>query len=379
VPMRPRLLGLANKRPNHSGRQAVPRVRIIAWWWALLGAVAVTASAWITIAVLLSIAGHDKALRIDAIKTGLTVGAGAGGAIALFLGFRRQYLAEHAQVSSDFDAAERRVTDLYTKAVEQLGHENAAVRQGGLYALERVGENNPTYRQTIIDVICAYLRMPFTLQDPDMGDQGGDASSSELGRRAGRDPEVQVRKTAQHLLALHLRDPDDRLPVAGGRIFWEQMNINLDGAHLLDFMLLHCAMGSGSFQAATFTGDTWFDGTTFEKGAWFYQATFHGDASFAGATFAGDAQFRDVTFAGGAQFDQAIFHTEPDLKDLRAKGVVLQAPWRLEKLSSGFSRVIRDHAAAAASCGSTAENSEQGAPPAGREASGPGSIPSSAG
>ena len=32
----------------------------------------------------------------------------------------------------------------------------------GLYALERLGQDNPKLRQTVIDVICAYLRMPYT-------------------------------------------------------------------------------------------------------------------------------------------------------------------------------------------------------------------------
>jgi hypothetical protein len=38
------------------------------------------------------------------------------------------------------------VTDRYTRAVEQLG------------------QDNPNYRQTVVDVICAYLRMPYTPQ-----------------------------------------------------------------------------------------------------------------------------------------------------------------------------------------------------------------------
>ena len=80
------------------------------------------------------------------------------------LAFRRQHHQEIATVLTDLDATERRITELYTKAVEQLGNDKAPVRLGGLYALERLAQDNPAHRQTIVNVICAYLRMPFPPQ-----------------------------------------------------------------------------------------------------------------------------------------------------------------------------------------------------------------------
>ena len=81
--------------------------------------------------------------------------AGIGGLVALVVAYRRQKVTEAADrhqrdVAADtkHDLAERRITELYTKAVEQLGHEKAAVRLGGLYALERLAQNNPAHRQT---------------------------------------------------------------------------------------------------------------------------------------------------------------------------------------------------------------------------------------
>ena len=56
--------------------------------------------------------------------------------------------------------------ELYAKAVEQLGHEKAPVRLGALYSLERLAEDKPERRQIIVDVICAYLRMPFAPTAP---------------------------------------------------------------------------------------------------------------------------------------------------------------------------------------------------------------------
>src|ERR671921_32361 len=110
----------------------------------------------------------DRAsLLIDAVKYGLGLVVAGGAVAVLLLSVRRRQLAERShdlelrkQEQVEIDAAERQAADLYTKAVEQLGCADAAVRLGGLYALERVAQANPSQRQTIVNVLCAYLRMP---------------------------------------------------------------------------------------------------------------------------------------------------------------------------------------------------------------------------
>lgn len=106
--------------------------------------------------------------RFDALRIGLSIGIGSGGVIVLYLAWRRQQaledtLAHQERVaeSTEDDARERRITDLYTKAADQLGSDKAAVRLAGLYALERLAQDHPTQRLTIVNVLCAYLRMPF--------------------------------------------------------------------------------------------------------------------------------------------------------------------------------------------------------------------------
>jgi hypothetical protein len=77
-------------------------------------------------------AGKDRAAaQADAVKTGATIALGTGGAAYLLLAYRRQRLDE-------VDTRERRITELYTKAVEQLGPYKAPVRLGALYSLERL-------------------------------------------------------------------------------------------------------------------------------------------------------------------------------------------------------------------------------------------------
>jgi hypothetical protein len=90
------------------------------------------------------IATQSPADQIDALKTALTIGAGAAGAATLLLAGRRQVHLEEAAATTELDANERRITELYVKAVDQLGSEKAPVRLGGLHALERLAQDNPT-------------------------------------------------------------------------------------------------------------------------------------------------------------------------------------------------------------------------------------------
>ena len=206
------------------------------------------------------------------------------------------------------------VTDRYTRAVEQLGHEKAPVRLGALYSLEHLAQDNPEYRQTVVDVLCAYLRMPYTFlgQIELDAEQVEELASLANGRDLAphpapeRDPtreELQVRRTAQHLLADHLRCPPQTsgqeaqlLPPAPQQTFWPGISLDLTGAILVDFTLGHTSVIEAVFVQATFHGH-----------AGFYEATFHGHAGFAWATFQDTALFNRATFQGTAGFDGSTF------------------------------------------------------------------------
>jgi hypothetical protein len=164
----------------------------------LAAAAAVIITAFLVTIWLWAIASHAKpgtdqaSARLDAVRTGLAAGAGAGAAVGLMLAFRRQHHQEIATDLTDRDAAERRITELYTKAVEQLGSDKAPVRLGGLYALERLAQDNPEHRQTIVNVICAYLRMPFAPAAPPASNPEPEATEEP----AERDTEVGTRTDA---------------------------------------------------------------------------------------------------------------------------------------------------------------------------------------
>ncbi|MEV4078519.1 hypothetical protein AB0J73_52785, partial [Nonomuraea fuscirosea] len=197
------------------------------WWWALPAALLVGAAVWGVSAWLLQDlhtvpAPQQVSARIEAVRTALAAGAGVGAAVTLLLAVRRQRHQELATAHTTHDAAERRVTELYTKAAEQLGNAQAPVRLAGLYALERLAQDTPALRQTIVDVICSYLRMPYTLP-PDKADPAGPAVpraavAGVATPATGRDPqeERQVRLTAQRILTAHLRYDNSPAPAVDG-------------------------------------------------------------------------------------------------------------------------------------------------------------------
>jgi hypothetical protein len=118
---------LRRQRANESTR---PQWRPIpAWSWMRSAAIAVALTAFVITTWLLTIASHappgtaQATARLDAVRTGLAAGAGAGAAVGFLLAFRRQHHQEIATLLTDLDATERRITELYTKAVEQLGND----------------------------------------------------------------------------------------------------------------------------------------------------------------------------------------------------------------------------------------------------------------
>ena len=244
------------------------------------------------------------------------------------------------------------VADRYTRAVEQLGHEKAPVRLGALYSLEHLAQDNPQYRQTVVDVVCAYLRMPYippARNDPDATHMEQAITPAEDGIRPahpmpGQDPaqeELQVRKTGQRLLADHLRRPPQTsgqeaqlLPPSPQQAFWPSINLDLSGATLIDFNCARVSVIQVQCAGATFHGDAWFAGATFQGDAGFIEATFLGYARFGGETFLGYAGFVRAIFRGAAWFGAATFRGAAEFDAATFRGaawfgeVTLQDPAR---------------------------------------------------
>ncbi len=75
------------------------------------------------------------------------------------VGFSLAFVRTRAAARQGRAAIGGYITDRYSKAVEQLGNSDSLhVRLGGIYALAHVGRDNARYRDTVLDVLCAFIR-----------------------------------------------------------------------------------------------------------------------------------------------------------------------------------------------------------------------------
>jgi uncharacterized protein YjbI with pentapeptide repeats len=324
---------------DQGARAPLVPLRPLSWRWALIGAVTVVASIAGSIWWFLGLLTAGES-RLDAAKAGLSVGAGVGAVIAFLLAIRRLRLSERVQVHAELDAQERRITELYGKAADQLGSSTAAVRLAGLYALERLAQDNPPHRQTIVSLICAYLRMPYDVED---GTRARGAQPVQRARSRNRtirsarlapaqptpvaahdvDPREEglVRRAAQRILTDHLgAHGDGEGTLSTPAQIWPDIRLDLTGATLVDFDLTNARVGDITFYEATFVEAAGFNGTTFTGTTNFACVSFHEFGGyFRGATFLGDVYFGDTSFGSNSQFLGADFHG-----DVRFGGIVIQ-------------------------------------------------------
>ncbi|MFG2021976.1 pentapeptide repeat-containing protein [Actinomadura geliboluensis] len=298
--------------------------------FAFTAAIVSLIAAWLLLSWFLGSPPHAKPKPLETkdllelLKLVFALVAGVGALVALVTAYRRQRVDEAAG-----ERAERVQAHVeYGQAVELLGHDKAAVRLGGLYSLERLAQDHPYYRQTVTDVVCSYLRMPFqvpTAHDEAQQEQSGDAHPDPTITNSARQ-ELQVRLTAQRLLKRHLTKTSTDQPPRP--TYWDNIHIDLAGAQLIDFDFSQCHptdanfanthfTGHAIFREARFSGDTGFGRARFSGGAWFDGARFNRNSRFGDAQFSGIAWFARAEFSGDARFDGTRFSGEVWLEGAR--------------------------------------------------------------
>ncbi|HEV7975243.1 pentapeptide repeat-containing protein [Amycolatopsis sp.] len=290
------------------------------WTGAALVLLVASGSVWLLLANFGSGSSQDNS-RLDAIRTAASIVVGTGGAAALLLAARRQRSAEldleqkeRGAADTRHDMAERRITELYTKSAEQLGSDKAPVRLAGLYALERLAQDAPNQRQTVVNVFCAYLRMP----EPIDGQTNEEAMKTE---------EYQVRMAAQRILIAHLDTADDTK-------FWPDTDLDFTGATLRDWHLNARTVRRMICTRTKFVGPARFQGTRFTGTAGFYYASFGTHAFFQGAKFEEGARFGGTEFACCAQFEDATVRTDVEARRIWPGG------WVLEPAVDGWATLV---------------------------------------
>jgi hypothetical protein len=216
------------------------------------------------------------------------------------------------------------LNERFATAASQLGGDQPpAVQLAGVYAMAVLADDWKENRQTCIDVLCAYLRMPYA---PDPGKTAPDEEQRAF--RASR----EVRHTVIRVITAHLKAPASKR--AGRKVgapeSWQGYNFDLthvvfDGGDFgganfsggtLDFTAAKFSGGMVSFHGATFSGGlVMFHGAEFYPGTVdfslakftgslvsFLRAEFFrgGTVSFIGAEFTGDkVTFDEAKFSGG--------------------------------------------------------------------------------
>ncbi|MER7078217.1 Pentapeptide repeat-containing protein [Saccharopolyspora kobensis] len=273
----------------------------------------------------------------DALRTG---GLAAGSVVALYALWlndrRRRTEEQRQQVERErYELEDRRVEldrdriadERFARAIELLGHETDQVRVGALHALAGLARNRPDYTQTVLDVLCSYLRRPF--EHPRYGGDWPDRSARNNAER-----KLQVRLTAQRLIEELLPRVDDAdapaydLDLTGATLEYFDLSDRKIGTLTLRYGRL---FSDNNFSRCEFHGKVWFTAATIGPGRLYGRfrcddAVFHQLAWFPGTEFSGRATFRRTRFTGTTKFDKsrfgnalsmagAEFHGEADFRE----------------------------------------------------------------
>ncbi|CAM06297.1 pentapeptide repeat protein [Saccharopolyspora erythraea NRRL 2338] len=295
----------------------------------------------ITLAVL-ALVGASTALLVfdprvtsaEALRTG---GLAAGSVVALYALWlndrrrvveeRRQELeAERQRLDSERYALEQRRQELedrrtghdrervaderFARSVELLGHEADQVRVGALHALAGLAASSPAYTQTVLDVLCSYLRRPF--DHPKWTWPGDlpedDADRPDIPHEVER--ERHVRQTAQRLITDLLPTTGDDDPAV--------YDLDLTRAWLERFNLSNRVVGRIAAYRCRFRHTTNFKGARIHGDVALRDSRFLGRIRADGAVFHGGLQLHSCTTFEPCSFDGTEFHGTLDLKHVEA-------------------------------------------------------------
>ena len=285
----------------------------------LLVAIAVTAgiSAWVR-------AADPAAGLAEAMKTGGLAGAAVVALYGLWLNDRRRRV-EEARQAVDEDRlrldGDRIGHERFAKAVELLGNEADQSRVGAMHALVGLARGTPEYTQTVIDVLCSYLRRPFFHYayvrdgpDPDRSDFADPDRGRLSAEETADDRERQVRLTAQRVLL-------ELLPAAGSP--GPAYDLDLTGASLEYLRLEGRRIGGLLARRATFYGITRLGAAEFTGRAMLTGAVFRGRVQLTGTRFLRGFSLESARLLGEVDLNDAVFGDFADLRWQTAETVLL--------------------------------------------------------
>ncbi len=215
----------------------------------------------------------------EVIRTALATLTFAGAVLAGVYAYRKQRLAE----SDAHRADEQQLAERFTTAAEQLGHDQAAVRLAGVYAMARLADDWIEQRQVCVDVLCAYLRMPYEPY-PEPASATSEGESPRSTPAAYKEGEREVRHSIIRTIRSHLQ------PQASTS--WSACNFDFTRA----------TFDGGHLQGSLFQGTVSFGGAEFSSRSFYFRGSDFSSARvyFGGAKFSGGSvDFRNAIFGGG--------------------------------------------------------------------------------
>ncbi|MEV0446268.1 pentapeptide repeat-containing protein [Streptomyces spectabilis] len=194
----------------------------------------------------------------------------------------------------------------YLEASKLLANDRPQARTAALRTLMMLGQDHPSHRQTVVDELCGYLRLPLPDGDP---------------------VESHVRETAWRLLATHLRPRRRDVPEDPNPNFWPGMSVDLVGADLKHVNFAGCEffradfsmskLPLARFRGAKFSKRAMFHGAKFSL-ADFEDAEFEHTAAFSGSIFESRSSFKGARFRSNVHFEQVIFKSAVEFMKMEA-------------------------------------------------------------
>jgi hypothetical protein len=284
----------------------------------VLAAIAVTVATTVVLVLV-----EPTAPRSEAVRTGALSGGAVVALYALWLNDRRRRIEEDRHELEGVKVADER----FARSVELLGNEADQVRVGALHSLVWLAGSNPRYKQTVLDVLCAYLRRPF--DHPELRDEP-DGAAEESNPEADREREVRL--TAQRLITDVLPWGADRDP----RIY----DLDLSGACLEHFRLEGRRIGRLIARRARFHGITRLGQMEAAKPVLFTDASFMGRLDLREARLNGGVSFERVQFAGDVLLDGTAVSTFLDISTTAPTGqqgaLVVSPQTRIDGAAEGW-------------------------------------------
>lgn len=255
------------------------------------------------------------------------VGAAVGGALLAWIAFgqmRTARLRHEEQTKADL---QRRITESYAKAAEQLGSEKLEVRLGGIYTMQRIARESKDDFKPIVNTISAFVRAKQRWKGTVEGDDECFGLFHETTENVPRTIPVDVFAGIEAIS----QAMKDHGPVSWDDGGFDMQSIDLRGGELRRMNFVFVDFSKSTFENAQLEtcnfSFCFFDGSSFQ-GARFDQAVFANcafrDADFTCSTWNG-CLLLDCLLTG-SKFGQAVIygHIESDLSGTNLEGADLR-------------------------------------------------------